>query len=227
MPKRIDRTGERRGKMVAIRPIAYELSTGRTMPAWYCMCDCGNAKTVITVNWIKDKHRSCGCDKSRRISSHYRGDKRRPEYNVWMQMRQRCYSEYAPNYQFYGAKGVAVCDRWRFGENGKTGFQCFMDDMGDRPDGMTIDRINPLEGYGPDNCRWASWAEQSKNRREHHSEEERYASFKRRSVARRLLTPFMVSQVAEMLESGMTQVEVGKYFGVSQSVISKVKLGQY
>lgn len=227
MPKLIDRTGERRGKMVAIRPVKHELSSGRAMPAWYCLCDCGNAKTVLTVNWTKDKHRSCGCDKSRRISAHHRGDTKRPEYKVWTQMRQRCHSEYAPNYRFYGAKGVTVCDRWRFGEDGKTGFQCFMEDMGDRPEGMTLDRIDPLEGYGPDNCRWSSWAEQAKNKREHHSEAERRAACERRSMARRALTPCMVSQIEEMLGGGETQVRIGKAFGVSQATVSKVKLGQY
>jgi hypothetical protein len=83
-------------------------------------------------------------------------------------MIDRCYLKTAPNYRYYGGKGVTVCDRWRYGEDGKTGFQCFEADMGERPEGLTLDRIDPFQNYEPENCRWASWFVQNNNKREHH-----------------------------------------------------------
>jgi hypothetical protein len=91
-----------------------------------------------------------------------------PEYRVHRQMLQRCYLKSARNYVWYGAKGVTVCDRWRFGDGDLIGFQCFIIDLGPRPTGLTLDRINPFGNYEPDNCRWATWAEQGKNHRRHH-----------------------------------------------------------
>lgn len=91
-----------------------------------------------------------------------------PLYRVHRQMLQRCYLLTAPNYPWYGAKGVTVCDRWRFGDGRQIGFRCFLQDMGERPHGMTLDRIDPFKPYEPGNCRWASWAQQGINKREHY-----------------------------------------------------------
>ena len=84
-------------------------------------------------------------------------------WGAWGQMINRCYNPNNSSYGRYGAVGTTVCDRWRFGENGRHGFLCFLDDMGERPSGMTLDRIDPDKGYSPDNCRWANPKQQRSN----------------------------------------------------------------
>jgi hypothetical protein len=170
MGQHVDRTGARFGLLTAIEPTYRWLSSGRRMPAWKLKCDCGNEVVAMTVNLTKGKHMSCGCQRaaSATKTKGSLGVWAMPEYRVYRQMLDRCYRENAPNYPWYGAKGVEVCDRWRHGEDGRTGFLCFYADMGQRPEGLTLERDNPFENYNPGNCRWATWAEQGKNRRRHY-----------------------------------------------------------
>ncbi len=86
-----------------------------------------------------------------------------PGYNTWRLMISRCHNEAAKDYPRYGARGIAVCHRWRFGEDGKHGFECFWKDMGTRPAGHTLDRIEGKLGYEKSNCRWATPEMQARN----------------------------------------------------------------
>lgn len=137
------------------------------MPAWRMRCDCGAEVVAMTVNLTKGKHLSCGCQRgaNMRATTGQIGYTRHPVYRVYRQMLDRCYLDTACNYRWYGAKGVIVCDRWRFGESGSAGFLCFLADMGERPEGLTLERTDPFGNYEPGNCCWATWAEQGRNRR--------------------------------------------------------------
>jgi hypothetical protein len=157
------------GALKVIAKTSKTLSSGRKMPGWSLKCECGKIVIAMTVNLTKGKHMSCGCKRSQLIGDHYPRDTLKPEYRVYRQMLDRCYLETAPNYEWYGGKGVKVCDRWRNGTNLLTGFQAFYQDMDcPRPEGLTLDRINPYGDYSPDNCRWATWAEQANNTRAHY-----------------------------------------------------------
>lgn len=74
-------------------------------------------------------------------------------------MIQRCTNPAATGFENYGGRGIAICERWR-------DYQNFLDDMGERPTGLTLDRIDNDRNYEPGNCRWATWSEQMRNRRE-------------------------------------------------------------
>ncbi len=85
--------------------------------------------------------------------------KKHPNYAVYWGMLQRCYNKNVPKYKFYGGKNVTVCNRWRMT------YKNFVNDMGNRPKGTTLDRINPFGNYEPSNCRWATKEQQLKNTR--------------------------------------------------------------
>lgn len=83
-----------------------------------------------------------------------------PEYEVWQNIKGRCYNPNNPNYKNYGAKGVGMCKRWR------ESFEAFLEDMGERPGAeLSVDRIDVNKGYKPSNCRWATVDQQANNRR--------------------------------------------------------------
>jgi hypothetical protein len=87
-----------------------------------------------------------------------RNGKRTTEYNCWLGMKDRCFNPNRKFYLNYGGRGITVCNRWMKFEN-------FLEDMGERPPGLTLDRVNNNRNYEPNNCRWATRKQQSANRR--------------------------------------------------------------
>lgn len=158
-------SGRRFGRLLAVHPV--EIRKNRHV-VYKCRCDCGAERFVTSSNLSSGHTQSCGCLAVERISeangTHYQsGSKLYRRYN---QMLQRCYLDSAPNYKWYGGRGIGVCKRWRDGDDeGKTGFECFVEDMGEPPPGAWIERENNDKNYEPDNCSWASPAKQARNTR--------------------------------------------------------------
>lgn len=103
--------------------------------------------------------KSCGARYNQTKHGHTTKKTQSRTYNTWTNMISRCHRPSSPRYESYGAVGIAVCDRWR------NSFENFLADMGERPDGCTIDRIDGSLGYSPENCRWLSIKEQQRNRK--------------------------------------------------------------
>jgi hypothetical protein len=127
-----------------------------------CECDCGNIKSVKLGLITNGQSKSCGClitDTQKLIRTTH-GMYGTREYKSWQSMKERCSNPKNNRWYLYGGRGIKVCDRWL------NSFQNFFNDMGIRPKGTTIDRINSDGNYEPSNCRWATLSEQNKNRRE-------------------------------------------------------------
>lgn len=145
------------GRLTALE----EVATGD----WLCQCTCGSKVVVRWHRLLSGNNKSCGCLKRSvlgdRVRRHGRSNSRITGYSdraygVWQAMKDRCSNPNRKDYHRYGGRGISVCERWLSFEN-------FLADMGEPPEGKTLDRLDNDRGYSPDNCAWRTRKEQSHN----------------------------------------------------------------
>jgi hypothetical protein len=194
-------------KFGRITPLGF-LGLGSHGAKWLCRCDCGAFSIVTASKLLLGSTISCSCYRRNRLGNENRthGQSHSKLHSLWGGIHSRCYNPKVKRYSDYGGRGIRVVERWHSFEN-------FRDDVGVRPEGMTIERIDNNGDYGPDNFRWATRQEQSYNKRNnrlvtHNGETKCLAEWI-------VLSGLSRHIVTDGLNQGLTLAEIFKERGVS------------
>ena len=161
MGKFRDLSGQRFGRLCVIER-APDNPKRPGVACWSCLCDCDNNLVVAGGSLTSGNTQSCGCIRIELITKH--GNSKHPLHNTWRHMISRCYDERSPLFRYYGARGISVCAEWQ----GEDGFRRFLEDMGPKPAGLTLERVDNDGSYTKENCEWATYTTQERNRRYNH-----------------------------------------------------------
>ncbi len=166
------------GKLIDLEEQVFNRLTVRELAAkpwkdtrseWICLCQCGKETRVKGNFLVSGKTQSCGCLRSEpsavlprtggKVIHGHAGGGKSPTYRSWEAMKRRCLNPKANTYKYYGARGISIDPRWI------DSFETFLREMGERPEGMTLDRLDNEAGYSKSNCVWSTPAQQMSHTR--------------------------------------------------------------
>lgn len=151
-----DLTGQRIGNWTVLEDLGTRLQGKKVLVKtryYKCLCKCGNVAEVSASNLSGKRKRCMSCLS---LPKFYKS-----EYASWSSMKQRCSNSKTSSYKYYGQRGIFVCKEWN------DSFSNFLNDMGRKPAGFSLERVNNDKGYSPENCIWADWKTQANNKREY------------------------------------------------------------
>jgi hypothetical protein len=197
-----DITGQQFGPWTVVSPCPRPVGMRTMGQFWTCKCVCGNAETISGAR-LRAGRMKRGCLACSGRLHKKGGAGSSPTYNSWRAMRERCLRPDSQSYPNYGGRGITICDRWR------NSFVNFLADMGERPNGHTLDRIDVNGNYEPGNCRWATNKRQARNTR----------------VA--TITDEQAEAIRRLYAFGPTQWLIATAVGVDRSIIASVVTGEH